>query len=173
MTIKLTVGACLFLGVFGFAQENALPADSWKTNEKTIEQLVITALGVKKDKKAVGYAVQEVGGQVMEKAKEPNFINSLSGRVSGLSVKNSSDIFQDPGLDLRGNKPPIVIDGIPDRTADFWKVSSDDVESISVLKGPTASALYGSVGRNGAIMITTKKGRNSAIIPEKADGRLR
>lgn len=159
MTVKLTIGACLFFSAFGFAQETPMPADSLNTNERTLEQIVITALGVKKEKKAIGYAVQEVGGQVMEKAKEPNFINSLSGRVSGLSVKNSSDIFQDPGLDLRGNKPLIVIDGIPDRTADFWKVSSDDVESISVLKGPTASALYGSVGRNGAIMITTKKGK--------------
>ena len=70
--------------------------------------------------------------------------------------------FQDPGINLRGAKPLIVIDGVPDRTADLWRVNADDIDNISVLKGPTASALYGSVGKDGAIMITTKKVRKES-----------
>jgi len=122
-------------------------------------EVVVTALGIKKEKKALGYAVQEVDGAQLEKAKEANFVNSLTGKVAGLSVKNSTDLFQNPEISLRGASPLLVIDGIPDRTADIWKVNADDIENISVLKGATASALYGSAGRNGAIMITTKKGK--------------
>lgn len=159
MRIKLSIAACLFTGFAAFAQETAAVKDTVAGNEKVIQEVVVTALGIKKEKKAVGYATQDVGGEKLEKAKESSFVNSLSGRVAGLTIKNSTDLFQDPGIDLRGNKPLIVIDGIPDRTADLYKVSSDDVENITVLKGPTASALYGSVGRHGAIMITTKKGK--------------
>ncbi|MCC4228696.1 SusC/RagA family TonB-linked outer membrane protein [Zunongwangia profunda] len=128
-----------------------------------LNEVVVTALGIKKEKKALGYAVQEVDGQQLEKAKEPNFVNSLTGRVAGLNIQNSTDLFQDPQISLRGASPLLVIDGIPDRTTDLWKVNSDDIESISVLKGATASALYGSVGRNGAIMITTKKGKKGRL----------
>lgn len=124
-----------------------------------LSEVVVTALGIKKEKKALGYAVQEVDGESMAKAKEPNFVNSLTGKVAGLSVKNSTDLFQNPEISLRGASPLLVIDGIPDRTADIWKVNADDIDNISVLKGATASALYGSAGRNGAIMITTKKGK--------------
>ncbi|RNL85975.1 SusC/RagA family TonB-linked outer membrane protein [Sinomicrobium pectinilyticum] len=128
-----------------------------------LKEVVVTALGIKKETKALGYAVQEVQGASLEKAKEPNFISALSGKVAGLNIKNSTDLFQNPEISLRGESPLLVIDGIPDRTTDLWKVNADDIESISVLKGATASALYGSVGRNGAIMITTKKGKEGKI----------
>ncbi|MDN3594366.1 SusC/RagA family TonB-linked outer membrane protein [Zunongwangia endophytica] len=128
-----------------------------------LNEVVVTALGIKKEKKALGYAIQEVDGQKLQKAKEPNFVSSLTGRVAGLNIQNSTDLFQDPQISLRGASPLLVIDGIPDRTTDLWKVNSDDIESISVLKGATASALYGSVGRNGAIMITTKKGKKGKL----------
>lgn len=126
-------------------------------------EVVVTALGIKKETKALGYAVQEVQGEALEKAKEPNFISALSGKVAGLNIKNSTDLFQNPEISLRGESPLLVIDGIPDRTADLWKINADDIENISVLKGATASALYGSVGRNGAIMITTKKGKEGKL----------
>ncbi|MEL4308284.1 SusC/RagA family TonB-linked outer membrane protein [Joostella sp. CR20] len=132
-------------------------------NTEQLSEVVVTALGIKKEKKALGYAVQEVDGESLEKAKEPNFVNSLSGKVAGLTVKNSTDLFQNPEINLRGASPLLVIDGIPDRTTDIWKVNADDIENISVLKGATASALYGSVGRNGAIMITTKKGKKGRL----------
>ncbi len=122
-----------------------------------LEEVVITALGIQKDKKALGYAVQEVDGAEFEKAREPNVISSLSGRVAGLVVYNKTGIYENPEFLLRGSKPLIVVNGIPYDT-DLWDISSDDIENVTVLKGTTASALYGSIGKDGAIMITTKKG---------------
>ncbi|WP_407477327.1 SusC/RagA family TonB-linked outer membrane protein [Elizabethkingia anophelis] len=165
MKLQLLIALGLVSGLEAYAQNvpKTNGTDTLKTGEKKIDEVVITALGIKKEKKALGYAVQEVKGDVFEKAKEPNFINSLSGRVAGLNIRNSTDLFQDPGINLRGAKPLIVIDGVPDRTADLWRVNADDIDNISVLKGPTASALYGSVGKDGAIMITTKKGKKGKL----------
>ena len=126
-----------------------------------LNEVVVTALGIKKEKKALGYAVQEVAGESLVKARENNVMSSLTGKVAGLTVTNSTDLFQAPGISLRGRQPLIVIDGVPDQTADMWKINPDDIQSISVLKGSTASALYGSFGRNGAIMITTKRGKGN------------
>jgi len=128
-------------------------------NESKFEmkEVVVTALGIQREKKALGYSVQEVDGSSMEKAKEPNIISSLTGRVAGLVVYNKTGLYQNPEFLLRGSHPLIVVDGIPYYT-DLWDISSDDIENISVLKGTTASALYGSIGKDGAIMITTKKG---------------
>lgn len=165
MKLQLLIGLGLVTGLEIHAQnlQKTDRTDTVSTHEKKIDEVVITALGIKKEKKALGYAVQEVKGDVFEKAKEPNFINSLSGRVAGLNIKNSTDLFQDPGISLRGAKPLIVIDGVPDRTADLWRINADDIDNISVLKGPTASALYGSVGKDGAIMITTKRGKKGKM----------
>lgn len=131
-----------------------------------LSEVVVTALGIRKEKKSLGYAVQEVKGNTMTQAREPNLVSSLTGRVAGLTIRASTDLFQDAGISLRGKKPLIVIDGIPDLQADMWKVNPDDVESISVLKGQSASALYGSIGFNGAIMITTKRGKGSELSVE-------
>ncbi|WP_407483102.1 SusC/RagA family TonB-linked outer membrane protein [Elizabethkingia meningoseptica] len=165
MKLQLLIALGLVSGLEAYGQKlpGAGSVDTLKTGEKKIDEVIITALGIKKEKKALGYAVQEVKGDIFEKAKEPNFVNALSGRVAGLNIKNSTDLFQDPGISLRGSKPLIVIDGIPDRTADLWKINADDIDNISVLKGPTASALYGSVGKDGAIMITTKKGKKGKM----------
>ena len=128
-----------------------------------LSEVVVTALGVKKEKAKLGYAVQEVQGESLVKAREPNVINSLTGRVAGLNIQNSTDLFQDPKISLRGRSPLVVIDGIPDQSADVWKINADDIESMTVLKGANASALYGSIGQNGAIMITTKRGKNNGL----------
>lgn len=123
-----------------------------------LNEVVVTALGVERDVKSLGYSVQTVKGEVMTKAREPNVINSLTGRVAGLEIRNQTDLFQNPEIRLRGTVPLIVIDGIPSVEADIWKLNADDIATYSILKGATASALYGSIGRNGAIMITTKRG---------------
>ena len=130
---------------------------------KALSEVVVTALGVKKEKSKLGYAAQTVQGENLVKAREPNLISSLTGRVAGLNISNSTDLFQDPGISLRGRKPLIVIDGIPDQSADLFRVNADDVESVTVLKGANASALYGSIGQNGAIMITTKRGKGNNL----------
>ena len=131
-----------------------------------LNEVVVTALGIQKEKKSLGYAVQEVKGESMTQAREPNLVSSLTGRVAGLTIRSSTDLFRDAGISLRGQKPLMVIDGIPDQQSDMWKVNPDDVESISVLKGPTASALYGSIGQYGAIMITTKRGKGKDLAVE-------
>ncbi len=128
-----------------------------KVSQLNLQEIVVTALGIRKEKKALGYSVQEVDGASLEKAKEPNVIGSLTGRVAGLTIYNKTGIYENPEIRLRGSQPLIVINGIPSGT-DMWDVSSDDIENVSVLKGTTASALYGSLGKDGAIMITTKKG---------------
>ncbi|WP_126245682.1 SusC/RagA family TonB-linked outer membrane protein [Chitinophaga rhizosphaerae] len=127
------------------------------TDKKSLDEVVVTALGIKKEKKAVGFSVQEVKGADLVKAREPNAINSLSGKVSGLLIASSPNLFGNPDIRLRGVKPLIVVDGVP-ISSDSWNLSPDDIESYSVLKGPTASALYGSRGQFGAIQITTKRG---------------
>jgi TonB-linked SusC/RagA family outer membrane protein len=128
-----------------------------------LTEVVVTALGVEKNVKSLGYAVQEVEGRSVTKAREPNIMNSLTGKVAGLQIKNQTDLFQDPEIRLRGAKPLIVIDGVPSVDGDIWKINADDIESYNVLKGATASALYGSIGRNGVIMITTKRGAANAL----------
>ncbi|MCL5245570.1 SusC/RagA family TonB-linked outer membrane protein [Cellulophaga sp. 20_2_10] len=168
-TITVAKGETLTFSSMGFKTKQFTVADATTINitliedAAALEEVVVTALGIKREKKALGYAVQEVQGSSLEKAKEPNLVNSLTGKVAGLNIKNSTDLFQSPEISLRGAKPLVVIDGIPDRSADIWKINSDDVENISVLKGATASALYGSAGRNGAIMITTKKGEKGRL----------
>ncbi|GAB3650256.1 SusC/RagA family TonB-linked outer membrane protein [Echinicola sediminis] len=125
-----------------------------------MKEVVVTALGIKKDKAKLGYAIQEVKGDVLTKARDANAMGSLTGRVAGLQISNTPDLFGDPKIRLRGKQPLIVVDGVP-INSDSWNLSPDDIESISVLKGPTAAALYGSRGRDGAIQITTKRGASN------------
>jgi TonB-linked SusC/RagA family outer membrane protein len=124
----------------------------------SLHEVVVTALGVQREVKSLGYAVQKVEGETIQIAREPNIMNSLTGRVAGLEIRNQTDLFQNPGIRLRGAMPLLVIDGVPSVDADIWKINADDIASFDVLKGPNAAALYGAIGRNGAIMITTKRG---------------
>jgi TonB-linked SusC/RagA family outer membrane protein len=127
------------------------------TDSKQLSEVVVTALGITKDKSKVGYATQEVKGSDLVKARDPNPISNLTGKVAGLTVASSAEMLGSPGLYLRGRQPLFVVDGVPIQS-DTWNISADDVESYTVLKGPSASALYGSRGQYGAIQITTKKG---------------
>lgn len=147
-------------------------------------EVVVTALGIERDKASLGYSVQEIEGASLAEAKEPNLANSLTGKVAGLQViRSSNGPAGSSKIILRGysslsgdNQPLIVVDGIPvDNSAgaennDYWNPSLDmgngladinanDIKSVSVLKGPSAAALYGSRAGNGVILITTKSGR--------------
>ena len=161
---------------------------SLEKGSAALQEVVVTALGIERSKKSLGYSVQQVSGQTLTEAREPNLVNDLTGKVSGLQVVRSGN---GPGgssqILLRGNnslsgssQPLIVVDGVPmdnstgrvgiGATNDFWNpsldmgnglsdINADDIASISVLKGPAAAALYGSLGGNGVILITTKTGR--------------
>ena len=129
-----------------------------------LDEVVVTALNIKKSKERIGYAVQEVDGKKLVKTQEPNVVSNLTGKVAGLTVFNSTEFFANPGLTLRGESPLIVIDGVPNTSTNLWEINGNDIESINVLKGPPASALYGSIGRNGAILITTKRGNEDGDV---------
>ncbi len=152
-----------------------------------LDEVVITSLGIKRQKGSLGYATQEVKGNDIADAQRDNFITALQGRVAGLDVTTTTG---DPGasatIRLRGvnsmsgnNTPLYVVDGLPinnttldqgllisagaNRTADYTNrgadINPDDIESVTILKGPEAAALYGIDAANGAIIITTKKGQ--------------
>jgi len=125
---------------------------------QTLQEVVVTALGIKKDIRQTGVAIQSVDGASLIKAREPNPVNSLVGKVAGLTIGASSELLRRPAIALRGNADVLfVVDGVP-INSDTWNISPDDIETYSVLKGASASALYGFRGKNGAILITTKRG---------------
>ncbi len=149
-----------------------------------LDEIVVTALGVTREKKALGYSVQDVSGEDLGIARAPNVVNSLSGKVSGVQISRSGSMGGSSRILIRGassvtgeNQPLFVVDGVPmdnssysdadtDRGAGGYDygnmaqdINPDDVESVSVLKGPAASALYGSRAANGVIMVTTKSGK--------------
>lgn len=156
----------LVVSFIGFeAQEITVGAQSvinvtLNESGQQIEGIIVTALGIEKQKSTIGYAIGDVKGSDMIKAREPNAINALTGRVAGLVVGSSSEILGAPNVLLRGVTPLYVINGVPVQS-DTWNINPDDIESYTILKGPTAAALYGSRGMNGAIQITTKKGTGS------------
>lgn len=129
---------------------------------QAIDEVIVTALGISQEKKSIGYATQSVDAKEITSVNAPNMGNMLSGQVAGLTVNTKTGMFQAPDISLRGKSPLIVIDEIPVET-NFFDVSSTDIENIVVLKGPTASSLYGSRGRNGAILITTKNAEKEGL----------
>ncbi|MEG1544099.1 MAG: SusC/RagA family TonB-linked outer membrane protein, partial [Tannerellaceae bacterium] len=151
-----------------------------------LDEVVVTALGMKRDKKALGYSMQELKGDDLLSSREPNIANSLSGKVSGLQiVRSSNGVGGSSKIVLRGNnsltgsnQPLIVVDGTPidnftGGVDDVWgnsgvdmgngmsDINPEDIESMTVLKGASAAALYGSRAGNGVILITTKSGKKS------------
>ena len=157
----------LKVSYLGYATRRILLNDEGFLNIKLtssindLDEVVVTALNIKKSKERIGYAVQEVEGKDLVKTQEPNVVSNLTGKVAGLTVFNTTEFFGNPGLTLRGESPLIVIDGVPNTSTNLWELNGSDIESINVLKGPPASALYGSIGRNGAILITTKRGNEN------------
>lgn len=148
-----------------------------------IEGVVVTALGITREKKALGYAVQDVKGDDLERAKENNIVNSLAGKVAGVQIVNASGaVGSSARIVIRGNssfgenQPLFVVDGVPISNystsvsqwggQDFGNAAMDldpaNIESVSVLKGANAAALYGSRAANGVILITTKKAQRGA-----------
>ena len=145
-----------------------------------LKEVAVTALGIKREKKALGYSIGEVKGDELDKARETNVMNSLAGKIPGLVISQtaggpsgSSRVIIRGSTELTGNNQPLyVVDGVPLDNTNFGSadknggfdlgdgissINPDDIESMTVLKGPAASALYGSRASHGVIMITTKK----------------
>lgn len=141
--------------------DNTIVAVVLSREEDVTKEVIVTALGIKKETKRLGYSVQEVKGSDLLKAREPNPINALAGKVAGLNVGINQELLASPTVLLRGSPLNFyVVDGIP-INSDTYNISPDDIETYTVLKGPTAASLYGSRGVNGAILITTKHGKKS------------
>lgn len=164
--INATAGQTLIFKYLGFETKEFVVGSQTqiairlKSDTKELTEVVVTALGIKKETKRLGYSVQEIKGAELTKAREPNAINGLTGKIAGLNVGINQELLATPTVLLRGS--PInfyVVDGIP-INSNTQNISTDDIETYTVLKGPTAAALYGSRGINGALLITTKRGKN-------------
>ena len=129
---------------------------------QAIDEVVVTAIGIKQQKKKLGYTTQQVNTEALDQPGTVNVGNALSGQVAGLTVNNPTGIFQAPSFSLRGKTPLMVIDGVPVES-DLFDVSPENIESINVLKGTAAAALYGSRGKDGAILITTKLAKEDGL----------
>jgi len=148
---------------------------------EVLDEIVITAFGIKRSEKALGYSVQSIKGDAMTEARESNLTNAISGKIAGVQVTGTSgSVGASSRIVLRGNssitgnnEPLYVVDGVPISNSSFGSAGSgggvdlpngaadinpDDIETITVLKGPNAAALYGLRAGNGVIVITTKKG---------------
>lgn len=162
---------------------------SLATDATQLKELVVTALGIEKNKKALGYATQSVDGNQLIQARETNLVSSLAGKVAGVNiVSNPSGIGSSSRITIRGerslninnNQPLFVVDGVPisnsftgstggpggrNQDVDFGNgagfINPDDIESVTVLKGGSAAALYGSRANNGVIIIKTKTGKST------------
>ena len=183
-SIQCKPGATLEISYVGYKTITAKAQNGMKVmmeaDGKVLNEVVVTALGVKRDRKALGYGLSEVKGEELTKAKETNVINSLSGKVAGLVVQNtaggasgSTRVLLRGNTEMTGNNQPLyVVDGVPLDNTNFGSagteggydlgdgisaINPDDIETMTVLKGPAASALYGSRASHGVILITTKK----------------
>lgn len=185
-TIQAKKGNTLVFSYIGYQKleqkvlENSLKI-TLKENAVEVDEVVVTALGIRKEKKALAYSVTEVKSDELNRVKVSNIATSLAGKVAGVNVvKPVSGVMGSSRITIRGNgslngsnQPLYVIDGVPMNNGGYgqageWggfdagdgisSINSEDIESMSVLKGGTAAALYGSRAANGAIVITTKKG---------------
>ncbi|MBC5775979.1 SusC/RagA family TonB-linked outer membrane protein [Pontibacter sp. KCTC 32443] len=139
----------------------ALPVDA-----KQLGEVVVTALGIERQKKEIGYATTTVTNEVVTRANPVNIANGLQGKVAGLNISTvNNGVFENVKINLRGirsltgnNNPLLVIDGIPADLNYLSSLNPNDIESTNILKGASAAAIYGPDARNGVIIVTTKKG---------------
>lgn len=184
-SLDVKPGTILVISYVGYASQEVKATTgamkiTLKEDNQMLDEVVVTALGIKRERKALGYGVAEVKGESLTKAKETNVINSMAGRVPGLVVSQtasgpsgSTRVILRGSTEMTGNNQPLyVIDGVPLDNTNYGSagtyggydlgdgissINPDDIENISVLKGPAASALYGSRASHGVILITTKK----------------
>ncbi len=156
---------------------------SMETSSEELDEVVVTALGISREKKSLGYSVSEIDGDAIDNVPQENVLNALAGKVSGVAINNTGSPGSSVSMVIRGstslssdNQPLFVIDGVPvfntlnniggvgrDNRVDYGNaisdINSDDIASMTVLKGASAAALYGSRAGNGVVLITTKSGK--------------
>ncbi len=191
-SLKVPKGSTLVVTYLGYADKEVMAAGAdmqitISQDEETLEEVVVTALGIKRSEKALSYNVQQLGNENLTTVKSTNFMNSLSGKVAGVNINASSAgmggatrvVMRGPKSINQSNSALYVVDGVPINNRNDGDVESiystqpggegiadlnpEDIESISVLSGPAAAALYGSAAAQGVIMITTKKGKEGRV----------
>src|SRR6185437_9400782 len=192
-SINADIGEVLVFTSVGYRTKEEKVTDqstmdiSLSTESKSLNTVVVTALGIRREKRSLGYSVTTVSGSSLTEARETNFVNGLEGKVAGVNVSNvatgpggSANVVIRGISDITGsNQPLYVIDGIPMQNSTYRQtdvgggyggadggdgtinINPDDVETITVLKGSAATALYGYRGSKGVILITTKSGKNA------------
>lgn len=181
--------AILVYSSLGFAdQEIAVNGQSainvvLEPSAEALEEVVVTALGIKREEKSLGYSVEKVDGEELTRVVQENVLNSMSGKVSGVTINDTGGAGSTVSMVIRGatslstdNQPLFVVDGVPisnsvnnvggfgdDNRVDYGNAISDldpsSIENVTILKGPSAAALYGSRAGNGVVLITTKKAK--------------
>jgi TonB-linked SusC/RagA family outer membrane protein len=193
-SIEAPTDATLVFSFIGFNTQEVQVAGrsvidiSMTADVKQLSEVVVTALGIERNRNELAYAAQQVSGDQISQTRNTNFVNSLSGKVSGLDVKQSNTMGGSTNVIIRGyksitqnNQALFVIDGVPVSNAntnstaqrmgqvgtDYGNaaadINPDNIASVNVLKGAAATALYGSRAANGVVMITTKKGRKNSF----------
>ena len=185
-SITTSNGVELQISYIGYQKQNILVSDEAEFSvslqpDNELSEVVVTALGLSREKKSLGYSVSEISGDQINTIKDYNIANSLVGKVPGLNITQSGAMGSGSRITIRGNnslsgntQALIVVDGVPinadgiNTGGDVYEsnvsgggisdINPNDVETISVLKGPNAAALYGSRAGNGVILITTKRG---------------
>lgn len=193
-TITVPEGKKLVISSIGYVTQT-LDANqdvinvSLNADAKMLTETVVTALGVSREKKSLGYATQELSGDKLSTVKSGNIVNQMSGKVAGVQIKNSGNMGGSTNIVVRGtssmtgnNQALFVVDGVPidngrtnnasrnqsrgeagyDYGSPIADINPDDIESMNILKGGAATALYGSRAANGVVIITTKKGKAMA-----------
>ena len=186
-TLDVPQNGVLVFSYLGFRTEEIAINDRRVINvvmeeeSETLDELIVTALGIKREEKSLGYSVSTVTGDEMTRVAQENILNSIAGKVSGVSISSTGGAGSSVSMVIRGatslstdNQPLFVVDGVPmsntvnniggfgtDNRVDYGNAIADldpeTIESISILKGPSAAALYGSRAGNGVVLITTKK----------------
>lgn len=182
-----SVNVLLEISYTGYATQEVTSSDGsplkiiLRPNSNALEEVVVTALGIKRQKRELGYSTESFDGDAIQLSQAPNIVNSLQGRSAGVQVSSANGV--DGGttrITIRGNnnidsdnQPLIIVDGVPlqnqvglsdvGRGVDWGSainnINPNDIETYNILKGPTAAAKYGSRGANGVILITTKRGK--------------
>ena len=197
-SIEVSEGATLQFSMIGYSEKEVAVGVQTTINVslaegEQLDEVVVTALGIKRAEKTLAYAQQTVGGEELTNSRDVNFVNSISGKAAGVEIRKSSS---GPGgstkIQIRGSKslsgdssPLFVIDGIPmvnnrgsqpgvwdgvDQGDGLSQLNPDDIESMSILKGANAAILYGSQGANGVVVITTKSGKAGTTVVKVNSG---
>ncbi|WP_339663109.1 SusC/RagA family TonB-linked outer membrane protein [uncultured Polaribacter sp.] len=169
-TIKAKVGDILRFSYIGYkTSEKKVKASgtinvALEEDASVLDEIVVTALGIKREAKALGYAQQSVTGDAITKAKDPDISTAIAGKISGIQFAGQpTSTFKAADIRLRGNTGLLyVVDGIKLNTQ--TDINNDDIGTLTILKGLAATALYGPDGKNGAVVITTKKAKNGQAV---------